>query len=49
MSFMMGTVALSIPEFVLLKRVLKGPLLALFFGTVALGIMFVGFLFNAFA
>ena len=47
MAFMMGTVALSIPEFVLLKRVLKGPLLALFFGTVAVGIMLVGFGFNA--
>ena len=46
MAFMMGTVALSIPEFVLLKRVLKGPLLGLFFGTVAVGIMLVGFLFN---
>ncbi|MFN3866857.1 MAG: permease [Demequina sp.] len=46
MAFMMGTVALSIPEFILLKRVLKGPLLALFFGTVTVGIMTVGFLFN---
>ncbi|MFW7415031.1 permease [Demequina sp. SO4-18] len=47
MAFMMGTVALSIPEFILLKRVLKGPLLGLFFGTVAAGIMIVGFLINA--
>ncbi|MGF1646166.1 MAG: permease, partial [Kineosporiaceae bacterium] len=47
MAFMMSTVALSLPEFVLLKRVLKAPLLGLFFGTVALGIMIVGFLFNA--
>ena len=47
MAFMMGTVALSIPEFVLLKRVLKGPLLGLFFGTVAAAIMVVGFVFNA--
>ena len=47
MAFMMGTVALSIPEFVLLKRVLKGPLLGLFFGTVAVAIMVVGFVFNA--
>ncbi|MFW2514147.1 permease [Demequina sp. SO4-13] len=47
MAFMMGTVALSIPEFILLRRVLKGPLLGLFFGTVAAGIMIVGFLFNA--
>lgn len=47
MAFMMGTVALSIPEFILLKRVLKAPLLATFFGTVAAGILLVGFLFNA--
>ena len=47
MAFMMSTVALSIPELVLLKRVLKAPLLGLFFGTVAVGIMIVGFLFNA--
>ena len=46
MAFMMGTVALSIPEFVLLKRVLKAPLLGLFFGTVTVAIMIVGFLFN---
>lgn len=47
MAFMMGTVALSVPELVLLKRVLKAPLLALFFGTVAVAIMAVGFLVNA--
>ncbi|MDN4479322.1 permease [Demequina muriae] len=47
MAFMMGTVALSIPEFILLKRVLKGPLLGLFFGTVAIGIMIIGFFVNA--
>ncbi|WP_062134126.1 permease [Demequina aestuarii] len=47
MAFMMGTVALSIPEFILLKRVLKGPLLGLFFGTVAAGIMIIGFFVNA--
>ena len=47
MAFMMATVALSIPELVLLKRVLKAPLLVLFFGTVAVAIMAVGFLVNA--
>ena len=47
MAVMMATVALSIPELVLLKRVLKGPLLAIFFGTVAAGILIVGFTFNA--
>jgi uncharacterized protein len=46
MAFMMGTVALSIPEAILLRRVLKPPLLAIFFGSVALAIMAVGFTFN---
>ncbi len=47
MAFMMGTVALSIPELVLLRRVLKPRLLALFFGTVTVAIMVVGFTVNA--
>ena len=46
MAFMLSSIALSIPEAILLRRVLKPPLLALFFGTVALGIMAIGFLFN---
>ncbi len=46
MSFMMATVALSLPEFILLKRVLKMPLLLIFFGTVAIGIILVGLAFN---
>ncbi|MBW3083951.1 hypothetical protein KEM60_00134 [Austwickia sp. TVS 96-490-7B] len=49
LSFMMATVALSLPEFVLLKQVLKPRLLALFFGSVAMGIMVIGVGFNAFA
>lgn len=48
LSFMMATVALSLPEFVLLKQVLKPRLLALFFGSVAVGIMAIGIGFNAF-
>ena len=46
MSFMMGTVALSLPEAILLKQVLKPRLLAIFFGTVAGAIMLIGFGFN---
>lgn len=46
MSFMMATVALSVPELLLLKQVLKPRLLAIFFGTVALAIMLIGFAFN---
>ena len=49
LSFMMATVALSLPEFVLLKQVLKARLLALYFGSVAAGIMAIGFAFNLFA
>lgn len=46
MAFMMSAIALSIPQAIMLRRVLKPPLLALFFGSVALGIMALGFLFN---
>lgn len=46
MSFMMATVALSLPEFILLKRVLKPKLLFAFFGVVATGIIVVGLIFN---
>ena len=49
MSFMMATVALSLPEFILLKQVLKPKLLALFFGSVSIAIMVIGFGFNLFA
>lgn len=46
MAFTMSTIALSVPQAVMLRRVMKPPLLALFFGTVAVGIMIIGFLFN---
>ena len=48
-AFIMSTISLSLPEFILLKRVLKLPLLAIFFGTVTAGIVVVGYLFNALA
>jgi len=47
LAFMMSVVALSLPEMVLLRRVLKPQLLATFVGVVALGILITGFLFNA--
>lgn len=47
MAFIMSAIALSIPEAIMLRRVLKPPLLALFFGAVAGGIMVVGYLFDA--
>jgi uncharacterized membrane protein YraQ (UPF0718 family) len=47
LAFMMSVVALSLPEMILLRRVLKPKLLATFVGVVGLGIIFVGNLFNA--
>jgi uncharacterized membrane protein YraQ (UPF0718 family) len=46
LAFMMSVVALSVPELVLLRRVLKPRLLAVFVGVVGTGILAVGFLFN---
>lgn len=47
LSFMMAITALSLPEALILKRILHVKLIATFFGIVALGIMSVGYLFNA--
>jgi len=47
LAFMMAVTALSFPEAVILKNVLKMRLLLLFFGIVALAIVGVGYLFNA--
>ncbi len=47
LAFMMSVVALSLPEMILLKRVLKLPLLGAFTAVVATGIVAVGYLFNA--
>jgi uncharacterized membrane protein YraQ (UPF0718 family) len=47
LAFMMSVVALSLPELVLLRRVLKPRLLGMFVGVVGAGILVVGFLFNA--
>ena len=47
LAFMMSVIGLSFPEAVILRKVLKMPLILTFFGVVAIGIMLVGFLFNA--
>ncbi len=47
LAFMMAVVGLSLPEFILLRRVLRPRLLAAFIGVVSLGILAVGLLFNA--
>ncbi|HZD87002.1 MAG TPA: permease [Gaiellaceae bacterium] len=47
LAFMMSVVALSLPEMILLRRVLRPRLLACFVGIVAGGILATGFLFDA--
>jgi uncharacterized membrane protein YraQ (UPF0718 family) len=46
LAFMMAVTGLSLPEFMILRRVMKLKLLLVFFGIVGVGIMFTGFLFN---
>jgi hypothetical protein len=46
LAFMMAVVGLSLPETIILRKVLKWPLIAAFVGTVTVGILIVGFLFN---
>jgi uncharacterized protein len=46
LAFMTATVTLSIPEALILKKVMKWQLLALFFGITTIGIMVIGFVFN---
>lgn len=46
LAFMMSVIGLSLPEMIILKKVLKLPLIFAFIGIVATGIMIVGFLFN---
>jgi uncharacterized membrane protein YraQ (UPF0718 family) len=43
----MAVTALSVPEMILLRRVLKPKLLAVFIAIVGTGIVFTGYLFNA--
>lgn len=47
LSLMMAITALSLPEAMILKRILHVKLIVTFFGIVALGIMGVGYIFNA--
>jgi uncharacterized protein len=47
LAFMMSVTALSLPEVMILRKVLSVRLIAVFVGVVALGILAVGFLFNA--
>jgi len=47
LAFMMSVIALSFPETIILRKVLTTKLIAVFVGVVALGIISVGYLFNA--
>jgi hypothetical protein len=49
LAFMMSVVALSLPEMIILRKVLKPQLIAIFVGVVALGIIITGYLFNLIA
>lgn len=46
LAFMMSVIALSLPELVILRKVLKVRLIAVFVGVVACGILMVGYVFN---
>jgi uncharacterized protein len=47
LAFMMAVTALSLPSLIMLKKVVKTKLLALFFGIVVVGILIIGYTFNA--
>ena len=49
LSFMMSVTALSLPSLIMLKKVVKMPLLVLFTSIVTAGIIIIGYLFNSFA
>jgi hypothetical protein len=46
LAFMMAVIALSLPETIILRKVLKPALIAVFLGVVTTGIVLVGYLFN---
>jgi len=46
---MMGVTALSLPSMIMLKKVVKPKLLGVFIGIVSLGIIIIGYTFNAFS
>jgi hypothetical protein len=49
LSFMMAVTALSLPSIIMLKKVVKNRLLFVFVGIVSLGILIIGYTFNAFS
>jgi len=49
LSFMMAVTALSLPSIIMLSKVVKPKLLAIFVAIVSIGIVIIGYLFNAFS
>ena len=49
LSFMMGVTALSLPSMIMLKKVIKPRLLGVFVGVVTVGIIIIGYAFNAYS
>ncbi|HZK52931.1 MAG TPA: permease [Desulfosporosinus sp.] len=47
LAFMMAVTALSLPEMIILRKVLKPKLIGIFIGIMSVSIIFVGYLFNA--
>jgi len=47
LAFMMAVIGLSLPETIILSKVMRPRLIATFVGVVALGLLLVGYLFNA--
>jgi hypothetical protein len=47
LAFMMSVIGLSLPEMIILRKVLKPKLIAVFICVVGTGILMVGYLFNA--
>ncbi|GAB4310922.1 MAG: permease [Methanobacteriaceae archaeon] len=47
LAFMMAVTALSVPEMIILRKVLKPKLLIIFIGILAVSIIFIGFFFNS--
>lgn len=46
LAFMMAITAISLPEFIILRRVIRWPLIAVFATAVTIGILLIGYLFN---
>ena len=46
LAFMMSVIGISLPELIILKRVLKLPFIFIFIGIITTGIMIVGYLMN---